>query len=178
MNELLTQLKEQINSFNFKDYLTLHCKEILETVPMYKWYPIEESFINMYGKLCCDYSGDVEPTTKEYFISRLDNYSNLQEILEDIYTGNKEATYTSNCGWHFINFKNLLEEEFNRIKYELFDEFIEDNLFQILDYCNCKDKDNIYDDLDNTEIGDFMSWEVDQIFYNWLENTTIEFILE
>lgn len=84
----------------------------------------ETPFINQYnGKISIDYSGKVELAgledileleneLKDLDLGELRNYytSKLAKLLDNLYTGQSVATYTSNHGLHWITYTNQIEE--------------------------------------------------------------------
>lgn len=85
---------------------------ILDNKP-HRWIMTEEPFQNLYGKLCYDYSGEVEPMdTDEY------NFKISHNELDDIYINQWEATYISNMGKAFISYEKLIKDKYTSYLYE------------------------------------------------------------
>lgn|SRR5574344_180667 len=85
---------------------------LIENKP-YKWVMTEEPFQNIYGKLCFDYSGKVEPMELDEYNSKI-----LNNELDDIYIDQWEATYTSNMGKAFITYEELIRDKYTTYLYE------------------------------------------------------------
>jgi hypothetical protein len=130
-------------------YISHLLMEIIEQYTPFQWEQTSEAF----------YSGEVRPMAKEDFQEIVSNLgekewysSKLEELLSSIYINQWTATYTSNHGKHWTNYLDLLQDKFNEWKYEHF---------------------QLYDE-DGNELNDGLEMELDQIFYDFIENTSHE----
>ena len=60
-------------------------KNILSTNTAYKWVSTEEPFINNYGKLCFDYSGEVVKMSCDEYHTIINSDSVISDILSDLH---------------------------------------------------------------------------------------------
>lgn len=139
-------------------------QEVIEENTPYIWYSTETPFYNIYSdKISYDYSGEVRKMTYDELIDIKDNLgksevaymfynSKLEELLKEIRINRSEAIYVSNCGLHWVNYENLLEEKFRDWKYDSFD---------------------IYDPIAE-EDDEELDMQVDDIYQDFLENTSHE----
>jgi hypothetical protein len=164
VNEVSKLLFSKSNSLNeLKLIISKFLFEIIEENTPYVSIPEEEPFINKYnGKISYDYSGKVEKmelhNLKEIVKSLGKNpvsicySSKLEEMLSEIYIDQWVPSYVPNCGKDWINYKYILEEKFNEWKNENFD---------------------LYDE-DGNEINEELESNLDDILYDFFENTSID----
>ncbi|AIQ11065.1 hypothetical protein PDUR_02870 [Paenibacillus durus] len=134
--------------------------EIIDQQIPYHWVRTKEPFLHPYkDKVCYDYSGEVKLMTEDEFqavIAGLGNRvcysSDLEELLDTIYINQWYPTYESNCGKHWLSYKNLLEQRFNDWKCNNFE---------------------LYDD-DGNELNEALNLELDQQLYDFLEHMSGE----
>lgn len=109
--------------------------DIIEKYPPYQWVKTVESFPHPYqfNKVSYDYSGDVEPMTKEVFQNIVKNLgakewysSSFEELLHDIHINQWKPTFISNCGKDWISYHGLLQDAYDDWKYEHFELYDED----------------------------------------------------
>lgn len=133
----------ELSKNNIKEKLLSIIKTYIDPIPKhYKW---EDDNWEPY-----DYSGII---VEDGLIS-LDQ--TVSEFLENEYSGNKDATYESECGWYYRRYGDELSYETSNIAYEIMmnaiKEFLEksftttiseDELETIKESCN--EFDEIYD---------------------------------
>ncbi|ERI11691.1 hypothetical protein [Aneurinibacillus aneurinilyticus] len=135
--------------------------KIIEQHSPYQWVKTEEAFPHPYklDRISYDYSGEVKLMTKEEFQEIVANLgkkewysSKLEELLESLYINQWTATYVSNCGKSWINYMNLLQDKFDEWKYKHF---------------------QLYDE-DGNEVNEGLEDRLNQILYDFIENTSHE----
>ena len=87
-------MKSKDNSKFTKKVVFNSVKNILSTNTAYKWVSTEEPFINNYGKLCFDYSGEVVKMSCDEYHTIINSDSVISDILSDLHVNRWEATYT------------------------------------------------------------------------------------
>jgi CRISPR/Cas system CMR-associated protein Cmr1 (group 7 of RAMP superfamily) len=128
----------------------------------YTWYRTEEPFFNIYnGRTSYDYSGEVREMLQEDLIkieketgdsekAHFCYTSELDELLSEVYINQWLASYQSNCGKYWVNYKSLLEEAFNEWKYANFP---------------------LYDEETDEEDED-LETKLDSVLYEFIKNTS------
>lgn len=108
-----------------------------------------------------DYSGEIHQTSDK----NIDKIQTLKELV-DCYTGDRQATYTSHYGWHFVQVRDVIQEEVDELYYKYMGEFISKNpsLFDVTQ--EELDDDKISDLI---ELNDFM-WEYNVDILSYLES--------
>ena len=134
------QLKSKDNSKFTKEVVFNSVKNILSTNTAYKWVSTEEPFINNYGKLCFDYSGEVVKMSCDEYHTIINSDSVISDILSDLHVNRWEATYTSNYGKHWVNYLDLtteLIEDYINKNYDCYNE-VEDEptelYYELMDF--------------------------------------------
>ncbi len=180
-NKLLETLKEIIEEYDFTMKFNEFLQDYFSKYQIYKHIHSIERFIGYNGRIYEDTSGEIESfNTDEELIDYIKNEYEPCEYIDDhilgnLYNGQKEASYCSGCGWNFITIKDELERYFDEIKYDLYNDFIMQNKKYILNIFNLsydteqEFKDNIFDDLDDTSLSDYMVTETYEIFISYLE---------
>jgi hypothetical protein len=137
--------------------------EVIETYIPHKWVDTVEPFMNRYnGRISYDYSGEVKEMTQEEFKEILLTLRKsemplfylplLDKLLSNIYIDQWVPTYVSNYGKHWVSYKDLLEEKFREWRHANFE---------------------LYDE-DGNELNEELEEKLDEIFYEFLENTSHE----
>ncbi|AMQ22519.1 hypothetical protein A0V43_04160 [Geobacillus sp. JS12] len=137
--------------------------EVIQTHIPHQWIYNAEPFINPYnGKISYDYSGEVRKMKKEEFAELVRSLgrskgsrfycSPLDELLNNVYIDQWVPTYMSNYGKRWVTYCDLLRETFDQWKYSHFE---------------------IYDE-DGNEVNEDLNLQLDEIFEDFLENTSHE----
>ncbi|MDM5154772.1 hypothetical protein QUF88_13355 [Bacillus sp. DX1.1] len=130
-------MEEFIRTLNFEEMDAIEeivpkiINEVIQTNIPYKWECTEEPFINLFGKLCFDRSGDVVKMKKKDLID-IDctiaeegipfwAESELQYFLDSIKINRWEPTYVSNHGKHWITYMEVVWSELEDWKYSNFE---------------------------------------------------------
>ncbi len=135
--------------------------EVIEKNTPYQWIQTVEPFPHpyKYDKISYDYSGETIPMIKEEFQKMAKDLdkdqwytSKLHKLLDSVYIDEWVASYISNLGKSWISYFELLEDKFNEWKYDNF---------------------QLYDE-DGNELDEDLEMELDDIFYDFIKNTSHE----
>lgn len=171
--ELLSEFKNLIKNDLTKQVLKNYVKEILKK-DRFKHIPDEQPFENCVGKLCYDYSGTVEKDN-----SIVINYNDIIEnAFDEVYTGESRASYVSNCGLFYNTFLDELRDKWNSFKYEKYGIFLQNNKERIIDSYKIVDWEDVMDELDGTDIGDYLFFDSDDFFEEFVNSTTVQECLD
>lgn len=170
--KFLSELRDLLDSDISTNFLFDKSKEICG-YDKYKHIRTEEPFYNMYGKLCYDYSGEVYIDNE----MELDPEDTLEFCFQDVYNGEKIASYEPNHGWYYQTFLNDLEQFWLDFKSDTFANFLENNKDAIIKEYNIEDWEDVFDELDDTDLGEYFFWGSEDIFYNFIKCTKIKDIL-
>lgn len=122
------------------------------------------------GKLCYDYSGYVKKSDSV----KIDYDISINDSFSEIYTGEKIASYTSNCGWFYTTFLDELKNKWDEIKYNKYSVFLKNNKEQITKLYKIVDWEFVTDELDNLDIGDYIAYCSNNVFEKFINNTTVK----
>jgi hypothetical protein len=179
---LLNKLVDKVVKFDCSPILNNYLKDYMQNYDIYYHVPTVEKFISDYsGKVCYDFSGEVKLfIDNEDVIKYINNFipSGMfdDHILDNLYTGQKEASYCSGYGWHYISLKNELERLYDETKNKIYTEFILENKLEIINEYEIILKENedfedvIYDYLDGTELSDYIVFESYEPFIYYLNS--------
>jgi hypothetical protein len=151
--------QEEVNEFLHKVLI-----DIIKNNKPHEWQPSSLSDYDSSGYVVlCDLDDINEIKNnlgKEDYMDR----SLLHELLDSLHIDRWEATYVSGCGQHWINYSDLLEEEFRSLKDEIFKPY----------YAEDEDNEDIDDDEEEeknnyNELNDLYT-DMDELFYNFLDN--------
>lgn len=169
MNSLLEQLKNFLENDLTLQHLKNEVKNILKC-DRYIYIKSKEPFENFMGKLCYDYSGHVE---KDNSVKINFNIS-IREAFDEIYTGEKIASYTSNCGWFYPTFLDELKNKWYEIKYDKYNTFLENNKENIIKLYKVNNWEFVTDEIDSSDISDYIVFYSNNFFENFVDTTIIK----
>ncbi|MED4923779.1 hypothetical protein P9743_06010 [Anoxybacillus geothermalis] len=155
--------REKLDFRHIPQLIARMLMEVIQTHIPHQWIYTVEPFINPYnGKISYDYSGEVRKMKKEEFAELVRSLgrskgsrfycSPLDELLNNVYIDRWVPTYMSNYGKRWVTYCDLLRETFDQWKYSHFE---------------------IYDE-DGNEVNEDLNLQLDEIFEDFLENTSHE----
>lgn len=165
---LLEELKCFIENDLTRQNLKRQVCKILEN-DKFRYIPDKELFENFMGKLCYDYSGYVE---KDDIIIHYND--TIENVFSEIYTGDSKASYISNRGLFYDTFSDKLREEWDNMKYEKIKAFLENNKEAIIKKYQITLWEDMMDEIDGTDIGDYFYFDSENFFEEFVKNTTIQ----
>lgn len=154
--ELLIKYRGLVETNTSTDYLKKMVIEIL-SCDRYEFVSTEVPFINLRGTISYDYSGEVQLNNAV----KIDEELTIEEAFGSVYTGQREATYTSNYGWHYPSFLDDLERRWEEYKSAILSNFIAEHEDIIVKMYNIQDKEYLYDDIDNTPLMEYHIFDND-----------------
>ncbi|MRX73955.1 hypothetical protein GJU40_17635 [Bacillus lacus] len=154
----------EIGANKIKSIIPSIITEVIENNTPYIWISTEEKFVNLYGKLSSDFSGEVRRMSIQEYKHIINDLkvngkkdweeSEVTQLLSSLNINRWVPTYTSNNGKNWLSYKDLIYDEFSAWKYDNFP---------------------LYDH-EKEEVDEELELEIDSIYENVMVNLSVELL--